>query len=81
MPDDKLDALIHALTSVNERIKWVILMGGFLATTLLSGFAYQVTINQAATKEIQRSQATLMTHLEAVAPIHNALIDKWIQDE
>lgn len=72
------DKLLQTLTKLSERMKWVILIGGFLIISLTGGYAYQVNINMAHAETIQSIQQAIQSHLEIVNPLHEMLMEKWI---
>lgn len=73
--------VVQTITKYGERLKWVVLVGGFLVTILCAGFGYQVTVNLGHSEVIQTNQAALKIHMESVDPIHQSLIEKWVNDQ
>lgn len=72
------DKLLQTLAKLSERMKWVIIIGTFLVTGLMGGYAYQITVNMTHAETIQSAQQSIQSHLEAVNPIHELMIEKWI---
>ena len=74
------ERILDTLTTLCERMKWVIRIGGVLVLALSAGYAYQVNTNLAYGKTIESNQAQMEAHIEEADKIHQIMIEKWIMD-
>lgn len=74
------EILTETLNVLSERLKWVIIIGGFLTTTLWLGFGYQVSVNLALSQVVQTTSTALQVHIDQVDPLHQLMMEKWIEN-
>jgi hypothetical protein len=72
--------LLNTLTTLSERMKWVIRIGGTLICILMAGYAYQVNINLANATNIEANTTQMEAHIIQADQIHKILIENWIKD-
>ena len=67
---------MNTLTTLSERMKWVILIGGALITVLGAGYAYQVNINMSHAAAIQSNQSALESHIRQADLLTESILQR-----
>ena len=76
MSQGQYETLMNTLTTLSERMKWVILIGGALISVLGAGYAYQVNINMSHASAIKSNQAALTSHIQQADLLTEAILNR-----